>query len=243
MIKLTVEDKKQLINFFPKIEITSYHNIVLIQYYDELYIEEKENDLIEEKKYDNNDDNEEDDSDSIQSNEKILNEDIFDESKESFHSEDEEFFFKNEKKEGNEDDDDDNDDNEEEKEEYISKYKLNKYNKYMFKVEEIISDIYLSVWHFTKKYPEGYFLFSEYIDTWKMGYNKSDILKINTFEIKREDEENYFKIEKILTKILRVNEEWNNSEDLTERKKWLNRGGNFIHNLLDYLFLLIKKTN
>ena len=239
-IELKDWDKKQLINCFPKLEISTYNKISLIQYYDELYIEEKQYDLIEEKIYDNNDHNEEDDSDSIDSiliNEEIQNEDICDKKNESSHSQDEEFWLKHEEEEN---DDDNNDDSEEET--YKSGYKLNKNEKYSFRVEQTISDYYLSVWHLNKKHPKGYLLLSEYIDLFEIGYNKNDILKINKFEIKLEDGDNFFKIEKILSKILRLNEAMKNSYDITEETKWLEREKNTFHNLFDYLFLLIKKS-
>ena len=201
-IELKDLDKKQLINCFPKLEISTYNNISLIHYYDELYIEEKQYDLIEEKKYDNNDHNEEDDSDSILINEEIQNEDIFDKNNESSHSQDEEFWLKHEEKEEN--DDDNNDDSE--KETYKSGYKLNKNEKYRFRVQLITTNCCVSVWQYNKKHPKGHLLFCRHDSFIKMGYNESDILKFNEFEIKLEDGDNFFKFEKILTKLLRLEE-------------------------------------
>ena len=73
-------------------------------------------------------------------------------------------------------------------------------------------------------------------------YNKSDILKINGFGIKLEDGDNFFKIEKKLTKFLRLNEAYDNSVFLKEKIKWLEREENAFQNLFDYLILLTKKS-
>ena len=64
-------------------------------------------------------------------------------------------------------------------------------------MEEQILHLYLSVWYLSKKQQKR-LLVKEYIDTWLMGYNKSDLLILDGF-VNRKDGNSFLKIEKKIT--------------------------------------------
>ena len=64
-------------------------------------------------------------------------------------------------------------------------------------MEEQVLDLYLSVWYLSMKQQKR-LLVKEYIDTWLMGYNKSDLLMLDGF-VNPKDGNSFLKIEKKIT--------------------------------------------
>ena len=112
-------------------------------------------------------------------------------------------------------------------------HKISRADSYKFKVESVVSDVYLSVWHCTKNQPKGYLLFARNVDTSKIKRSASYVFKINGFEVSRKEGDVFFKIEKMLTKVLRASRMQSNLSDVSEQIKWLHKEDFEMRNLLD----------